>query len=1176
MLQGKESFLKLTTLLFCLHFLAVIGSSQEPKYYVNRLQENSGLKTGEIISITKNKAGFLWLATQTKVQQYDGVNCINYPFEEVIDQIYCDEQDDIWVITKRQVFIFNAKKQLFEPRVFNEVGLQKIQTITGFKNTLYFLTATGIYNYKLGSNRITPLPNSEFKNAWSSKTPLKYISTNLLYCNIDSVFIYNTNTQKKTSIWLPFTDEILPLNDSIVLIGTSRLNNYLININTFSSKKITDKINAPFKRGNFLMAYDAAALSSNTNLLCTSNGILQYHSLTNTFTILPIYYKGEFLYNKKSITIAYKDNQNTIYLVSNDGIFILSQQQSNIFLLRNYVNNYTSLPNDIRDFSEDSEHNIWMATTEGVVVYNPKNETLKKINLQNEDYKSFKFSTIRQVLIHNNKCYIGTGGNGVFIHDLKTKAIHKLLQPSIATHAKYQNELSEAYVWKISLLQNKLLFIATGKACYTYNTNTKEIVQKKFVTPTYNTRAFTQDSLGNCWYGTSQGLVVLDKDFNTKFYIKDSFPDKRIAAFCSMSKTKMLVATNGLYEVELKANSSFSINRINEIPNEKFIYCMQKDNKGNIWLGTDDGLVKYHYASKKIEYFDVSDNVQTQAFNSDGAFLHSSGMMYFGGKNGLNIFNPALVSSRNIKLKPTLVRIAYGDTVICNISPTQTIVIPFSKNKVQLFITTPNFINPFSIKYKYKLNTKDEWTFTGTQSQIYFANLPPGEYKISYAASIDEKNWFYNSFPVLLFVQKPWWQSTIFYILLVLSFISLSLLINYWFKKRKEQKNIKLAIDYFSKSTFEQNTLNDILWDITSNCVARLGLEECVIYIANYDTKTLHQRAAYGNKNPTKFEIANPIIIPFGKGIVGAVAVTGKAEIVNNTTKDKRYIIDDANRLSEISVPIIFEHQVIGVIDSEHKKANFFKPKHLNALTTIAAICSAKISSGIATEALQQATKKVEELNREIKEITFLNLRLQMNPHFLFNSLTSIQHLIISQQTNKAYKYLTIFSKFLRSILQFAEETLINLDDEVKLLNMYIALESLGFDETYSYGITINQEIEQEDLLIPPLLIQPFIENAIWHGLKNKEGQKRLSIHFDLHNDETVCCTITDNGIGRKKAEEEKKNNLSENKHQSKAVSVTQKRLQLLQEKANKPAFLEYINVTEGTVVKIYFPYFNK
>lgn len=1175
MLKAKIYLIK-AALLFCVCIFAVVSSAQQPKYYVNKLQENSGLKTGEIISITKNKAGFLWLATQTKVQQYDGINCVNYPFEEIIDQIFCDDHDDIWVITKQQVFLFNSKLQKFEPKIFSEVGTKKIQTIGALKDNLYFLTPDKIYFKKSGSNSIYPLPNSDFKNAWSSKTPLKSISKFLVYCNIDSVFIYNIQTQKRATIFLPFTDEILPLNDSLVLVGTSRLRSYIVNTNNASIQEITGKINAPFEKGNFLMAYDAAPLSANTNLICTSNGILQYNNLTNSFSILQIFYKGEILYNKKSITVAYKDRENTIYLVSNDGIFMLNQQQSNIVLLRNYVANNISLPNDIRGFSEDNEQNIWMATTEGVVVYNPISEKLRKISLQNKEYTNFQFSTIRQVLIYKNKCYIGTGGYGVFIYDLKSNTINKLLESSKAVNELMAKELSESYVWKITLLQNNLLLIATGKACYTYDTQTKEVLQKKFITPSYNTRTFAQDSLGNIWYGTSQGLVVLDKNFVTKFYIKDSFPDKRIAAFCSISKTKMLVATNGLYEVELKANSSFSINRISEIPNEKFIYCMQKDKEGNIWLGTDDGLIKYAYAAKKVWYFDASDNVQTQAFNSDGAFLHSSGIMYFGGKNGLNIFNPALVSSKNIKLSPSLIRVSFGDTVLCNILSTQTINVPFSKNKIQLYITAPNFIIPFSVKYKYRLNSTEEWTFVGNQSQIYFGSLPSGSYKIDYAASVDEKHWFYASSPVLLVVEKPWWQSNVFLVALSLTLIALVWLTGYWLKKQKEQKNFKLAINYFAKSAFEQNTLNDILWDITSNCVARLGLEECVIYIANQETKTLHQRAAYGNKNPTKFEISNPIIIPFGKGIVGTVANTGKAEIVNNTTLDTRYIVDDANRLSEISVPIIFENQVIGIIDSENHKENFFKAKHLNALTTIASICSAKISNGIATEALMHATEKVEELNREIKEITFLNLRLQMNPHFLFNSLTSIQHLIISKQTNKAYKYLTIFSKFLRSILQFAEETLINLDDEVKLLNMYIALESLGFDESYNYSISVNDEIEQEDFLIPPLLIQPFIENAIWHGLKNKEGNKILRISFDLLNDDSVCCTITDNGVGRKKAEEEKKNNLSENKHQSKAVSVTQKRLQLLQEKTSKPAYLEYIEAGEGTTVKIYFPYFNK
>ena len=103
----------------------------------------------------------------------------------------------------------------------------------------------------------------------------------------------------------------------------------------------------------------------------------------------------------------------------------------------------------------------------------------------------------------------------------------------------------------------------------------------------------------------------------------------------------------------------------------------------------------------------------------------------------------------------------------------------------------------------------------------------------------------------------------------------------------------------------------------------------------------------------------------------------------------------------------------------------------------------------MAIDAMKRNEKELMELNVKMAESKFLNLRLQMNPHFLFNSLSSIQHLIVSQQTTKAYKYLTIFSNFLRSLLNYAEKNFIPLDEEIKILNMYVELESLRFDGSF-------------------------------------------------------------------------------------------------------------------------------
>ena len=152
-------------------------------------------------------------------------------------------------------------------------------------------------------------------------------------------------------------------------------------------------------------------------------------------------------------------------------------------------------------------------------------------------------------------------------------------------------------------------------------------------------------------------------------------------------------------------------------------------------------------------------------------------------------------------------------------------------------------------------------------------------------------------------------------------------------------------LTYFSKSIFRKNTVNDIFWDIITNCIEKLEFVDCVIYIIDKDRQLLVQKAAYGDKNINFEDVLNPIEIPIGDGIVGNVAKTGKPELVSDTRKDPRYIVDDENRLSELSVPIISQNEIIGVIDSEHPQAGFYEQYHLNVLQDIASISGFKIST---------------------------------------------------------------------------------------------------------------------------------------------------------------------------------------------------------------------------------------
>lgn len=176
------------------------------------------------------------------------------------------------------------------------------------------------------------------------------------------------------------------------------------------------------------------------------------------------------------------------------------------------------------------------------------------------------------------------------------------------------------------------------------------------------------------------------------------------------------------------------------------------------------------------------------------------------------------------------------------------------------------------------------------------------------------------------------------------------------------------VISYFATSLFGKNSEEDILWDITKNCIGQLGLQDCVIYLFDEDRRFLSQKAAYGPKNPVNLEITQPISIPKGKGIVGSVAATGKAEVIEDTSKDPRYILDDNFRYSEIAVPIIYNEEVLGVIDSEHPEKAFYTDWHLRMLTVIANLCANKIIRVRSEKKLAATECELAQFRAKIKE----------------------------------------------------------------------------------------------------------------------------------------------------------------------------------------------------------------
>ncbi|MEM9646979.1 MAG: histidine kinase [Bacteroidota bacterium] len=183
-------------------------------------------------------------------------------------------------------------------------------------------------------------------------------------------------------------------------------------------------------------------------------------------------------------------------------------------------------------------------------------------------------------------------------------------------------------------------------------------------------------------------------------------------------------------------------------------------------------------------------------------------------------------------------------------------------------------------------------------------------------------------------------------------------------------------------------------------------------------------------------------------------------------------------------------------------------------------------------------------LQREVSLKEGSVLRAQMNPHFIFNSLNSIQHLILNNNKISALKYLSRFGKLTRNILESSVETTALLSEEIELLKSYLELESLRFEDTFSYKINVAEDLEPDDIEVPLFLIQPYAENAIVHGLLPKEkGEKLLTISFERQKN-NIICSVEDNGVGR--TESQNKKSSPKTKKRSRGMAITEKRLELL------------------------------
>jgi PAS domain S-box-containing protein len=332
-------------------------------------------------------------------------------------------------------------------------------------------------------------------------------------------------------------------------------------------------------------------------------------------------------------------------------------------------------------------------------------------------------------------------------------------------------------------------------------------------------------------------------------------------------------------------------------------------------------------------------------------------------------------------------------------------------------------------------------------------------------------------------------------------------------RSRNERKAHFLAtINAFGSILMRTSSTQESAWCVAKHAVGELGYIDCVIYLIN-DHGELYQCAAHGNKNPIAQNVLNPIKLKMGQGICGNVALTGVSEIIADTSKDPRYIVDDEDRYSEITVPILSDGTVIGIIDSEHPKKNYFSDHDLNILNTIASMLSFRISQAKAIEELAMINKELavqnEKKQKRADELAIANREKEKQA----NALTlTIKELAFQNELAKTRIETESIAKELRQFIETANAPIFGIDNKGRVNEWNQTSEKItGFKKGDVLGKDLVQTYITQDY---QKQVKEILDNAL-------KGQETANYEFPLFTKAGQRVMVLLNASTRRNAEDE-------------------------------------------------------
>jgi ligand-binding sensor domain-containing protein len=779
-------------------------------------------------------------------------------------------------------------------------------------------------------------------------------------------------------------------------------------------------------------------------------------------------------------------------------------------------NNGTLSGNNLSKMAIDKFGNLWTSVYQTLTLecFDTKTNRTKHFTNFLEKQKHIPSNSLRDIFIDNSgRLWIGTNAAGLILF-LPDKNVYYEYQADLLDQKKLQSNR----IAGIFQDQSGMIWLSTFTGAERFNPDESKFILYRFPSNSSETlayksaRAISEDSAYRLWIGSSNGVYVLDR--NTGIF------------------------TN----YQWKQNDPYSLNN-----NDVYSLCC--DRSANMWVGTDGGLNLFDPVRKNFHEVYVQQDTFKGASCVNRIVSDINGDLLVGSSAGLSVYN--FKNDSVYELLNNATRTVLEDKRgILWIGTRTDGLIKYNRRTKELERFTNISDDTSSIAANFVLSITQDHSgqiWLGTISGLCRFDEATGKF-----STFTEKNGLPNISVTQLMVddKNRIWMGTNRGISMLNE--SRTAFTNYdpgdglqgWeFNPGSAFKTHDGYFCYSGKNGFNLFHPDSIRANKNKPAVTlkRIMIFDKALDIISYaDLKSLKlsykqsffsfEFAALNYDHPEKNQYAYQLI-----GFDKKMVQLGTNRVVNYTN-----VPPDSYTLKVIASNNDGVWNETGIELKIVITPPFWATWWFKTIVLLVFIGAVFLFFKLRENRIRKEQARQTAINKQIAEIRMIALRGQMNPHFIFNSLNSIQHFITTRDKEEALNYLSKFSKLIRKILENSRENTVSISNEVQLLELYIQLEQLRFGNKFDYHIAIDENIDMENTEIPPLLIQPYIENAILHGLINKNGKGDLWLSLERNNGMLIC-KIEDNGIGRARSQEIEQGKVS--RHRSLGIKVTEERI---------------------------------